>query len=273
MVIRQQRQPDIKDPRKQTSFLSLPIELRIAIYDHLIPNANVASYGTHTNPAIYPPFRHDKQPCCPAILRTNRQIYNEVIGMWYGTAKFGMYMTGRHLYFLGTRIHDRNAKLPSSFRFVRSLSLDIMLQWPREQSSNLLSSKSWTNLIAECLSTGPYNLRQVTLYRVKFSRSNMPVVIDSCLKDRGKQFKSILEQNLGPLRIIRGVNLKFDEIDLLGGRGAWLHGIILESGHPSHVVLRVFGKLQRIRTKFLQSLAEQVSQECLNSQARDIRDD
>lgn len=140
-----------------------------------------------------------------------------------------------------------------------------MLEWPREQTSNLVSSlPPWTNLIADCLSTGPYNLRQLTLDRVIFYRSQMPAVIDSCLKDRGKQFKTVLEQNLGPLRIMRGVNLKFDQIDLLGGKGAWRHDIILESGQPSHAVLRVFANLERVRTSFLQSLAEQLSQGCLN---------
>ena len=101
----------------------------------------------------------------------------------------------------------------------------------------------------------------------------MPAVIDSCLKDRGKQFKTVLEQNLGPLRIMRGVNLKFNKLFLIGAQGEWHHGMILESGHPSHVVLRVFWKLERVRTSFLQNLAEQVSQRCLNPQARDIRDD
>jgi len=87
----------------------------------------------------------------------------------------------------------------------------------------------------------------------------MPTVIDSCLKDGGKQFKTVLEQNLGPLRIMSGVHLKFDEIDLIGAKGEWRRFIILESLQPSHVVLRVFAKLERVRTRFLQSMAEQVS--------------
>ena len=102
----------------------------------------------------------------------------------------------------------------------------------------------------------------------------MPTVIDSCLKDGGKQFKTVLEQNLGPLRIMRGVHLKFDEIDLIGAKGEWRRFIILESLQPSHVVLRVFAKLERVRTRFLQSMAVAgITGRCLNSQARDIRDD
>lgn len=131
LIYYQQAQPE------KASFLSLPIELRIAIHQHLVPNAFVAGYWFE-NPPQHLPFRDDEQPCCPAILRTNRQIYNESIGIWYGSARFRIYITERHLYFLGSKIHNRDAKLPSCFRLIRSLIVDMKLQCPREQTSDLV---------------------------------------------------------------------------------------------------------------------------------------
>ncbi|CZR51759.1 uncharacterized protein PAC_01636 [Phialocephala subalpina] len=90
-VLHQHGQPNIAVPRKQTSFLGLPIELRTAIYEHLIPNDHVQGYWFRNKggPPDRRPVRYDKQPCCPAILRINRQIHDEVIGIFYGTARSG----------------------------------------------------------------------------------------------------------------------------------------------------------------------------------------
>jgi len=82
------------------------------------------------------PVRHDKQPCCPALLRINRQIHDEVIGMFYGTANFRIFVTGCWCYFLGVKFCTQDLgnatanKLPLGFRFIRSLHISLRMDWP-----------------------------------------------------------------------------------------------------------------------------------------------
>src|ERR1700748_601884 len=88
---------------ERLSFLDLPVELRLMVYKYLIPNTIVIPMRGLPR-ENYPPetLRTDGQLCYPAILRTNRRIYEEAIDMWYGTATFHMDIHGRNIYFLDT---------------------------------------------------------------------------------------------------------------------------------------------------------------------------
>jgi len=88
----------------------------------------------------------------------------------------------------------------------------------------------------------------------------MRAVIDSTLEDRGKLFKEVLKQHLAPLRILRAVDLKFDDLSKIGSQGVNRTRIILNSLRSKEEVLPVFARLERIRMRVLRKLAEEVSQ-------------
>ncbi|PMD48792.1 hypothetical protein L207DRAFT_575444 [Hyaloscypha variabilis F] len=118
--------------------LSLPIELRTAIYEQLIPNDIVYDYcfiSKWGGPRDHRPLCHDKQPYCPAILRINRQDLDEVIGMFYVTAQSKMFVTGSECYFFGVKFCTQDLdnptanKLPPGLRFVHLLHISISMGW------------------------------------------------------------------------------------------------------------------------------------------------
>jgi hypothetical protein len=258
VVTHQQGRQGNQTRRIQASLLSLPVELRLAIYEHLIPNNQVPP-----NNDSKPPLRHDEQPCCPAVLRVNRQIYNEVISMWYGTARFWVKIAGRFLNALRVKIDDRNATLPSNFRLIRSLSITLMLHWPPlgQPQCSFENHAPWTKLIADVLSAGPYRLSDVDIRTVIFYPSQLPAITNSYLDDRGNQVKVALEWNLGPLRMMRGVNLRFGRLEpLLHKSGMFIDSVSGDSGQSRRVVLQVFARLERIRARFLERLVDDVSQ-------------
>jgi hypothetical protein len=186
-----------------------------------------------------------------------------------------MFVTGCYCYFLGVKfctddLDNATAnKLPPGLRFVSSLHIAINMGWswnpgvqPTLDSAlpPLPLPPPGTTLIAECLSTGSYELRQVTLHEVAPSTRRMPAVIDSTLEDRGKLFRAVLKQYLTPLQVLRGVDLKFDDLCKIGGRGVNRGHIIRDSLRSREEVLPVFARLERIRMRFLRKLVEQVSQ-------------
>jgi hypothetical protein len=256
-----QRRQDKQSHHQSSPFLSLPTELRLKIYEHLVPNDSVPGLLLSDDARMVDYLRHDMQPCCPALLCTNHQIHDELIDMWYGTATFEITMRGRLLHFLGASFDSRDIKLPSTFRHIRSLRIGIMIDWLKDQSSNTFNHEwPWWKLIADSLSVGPYKLRHVSLYDGTFYKSNMPMVINSCLKDGGRQLKMVLEWNLGPLRTLRGVDLQLADITLVWGSKVGRSYIITYSGKPNEVVIPVLNRIQRIRQRFLQKLAEDITQ-------------
>ena len=115
-------------------------------------------------------------------------------------------------------------------------------------------------MIADSLSAGPYNLPSVAVQEVSLYRRQMPTIIESCLDNRCNQFKMIPEWNLGPLRMMRGLNVQFAGIRLPWANPTWCEIIIVESGHLRHVVLRLFSTMRRDVVRYLEGLAEEVPQ-------------
>ena len=80
-----------------------------------------------------------------------------------------------------------------------------MLHWThRPASDEYFPLTPWTSLLAEVLSAGSYNLRHISLRHVKFYDSQLSKMIKTCCEDQCNAFKAVLEQNLGPLRMMRG---------------------------------------------------------------------
>ena len=85
-------------------------------------------------------------------------------------------------------------------------------------------------------------------------------IIDSTLEDDGRLFTAVLEHYLAPLRILRGVDLKFIHLSKIGGREVERRDIIRDSLRSEDEVLPVFERLEQIRGRFMRNLAEEVSQ-------------
>jgi hypothetical protein len=185
-----------------------------------------------------------------------------------------MQVTGRYCYFVGVKFSTEDLdnapanKLPPGFRFVRSLHININMRWPWNPGEQptldsalppLPLAPPGTTLIAECLSTGSYECRQITLHRVVPFKPQMRAVIDSTLEDRGKLFRAILKQYLAPLRILREVDLNYDDLYKIGGRGDNRRLVIRDSLRSREEVLPVLARLEWIRLCFLRKLVEEVS--------------
>jgi hypothetical protein len=106
--------------------------LRLLIYEDLIPNTMIISYDFHRS-GILQYHRHDQQPCSPAMLRVNHQIYDELIKMWYETAEFHISIVGRNLYFLGDMIAPEMLRYLSIFvLFDLYISDSILIRLDRQ---------------------------------------------------------------------------------------------------------------------------------------------
>lgn len=256
-----------------TSFLSLPLELRTQIYEYLIPDDVVQGYWFSRQGARDSrPIRQDQQACCPAILRSNRQIHDEVIGMFYGTARFIMQINGRWRHFLGMGFSTQDSdnapqRLPPGFRFVRSLRINLYIRWPWKSGEEPITDNRairlplpGATLMDEYLSTGTYELRRVMLAGIVPFKSRMRAIIDTTIADQGLLFRAVLKQHLAPLRKLRGVDLQFDTSDKIGRKGVNRKDIIIESLRSREEVLLVFARLETIRLRFLRKLVEEVSQ-------------
>lgn len=277
MIQYQHGQSALDSRPQQTSLLSLPIELRNAIYKFLVPDDHVQGYWYVPKvggPPDKRPVRLDKEPCCPAVLRTNRQIYTEVIGMFYGTASFAIYVSDFYCWFLGVQYCTENlnlaipATLPATFRLVRSLQISIhfSLPWSLYEPPStdpvlppLPSPRPGTILIEECLKVAPNSLRQVQLHYLMTTPRRLPWLVRAAVQDHGWQFKVALKKFLDPLRILREIELSFDNIPKVRLHYPEVLGLNpqLSSNEEVRAVVK---KLLKLRTRALRQLAQHVSQ-------------
>jgi hypothetical protein len=113
---------------------------------------------------------------------------------------------------------------------------------------------------ANALSAGPYsNLRLATLSETRLYRVNVGRVLDSCVNNQWFYFEEMLEWNLGPLRILRELNLQFADLNpLYKSNSSWWRVTVLWCGYDNDEAKPVFKKLERIRRRFLKKLAEEL---------------
>lgn len=259
-----------------TSFLSLPPELRNQVYFYLVPDAVVEghSYYGDRRPDI-PASRRDLQRCCPAVLRINHQIHDEVMPVFYGTAKFVMQIEGALCHFLGKKfstdaVDNLPQKLPPCFRFIRSLHIFIYMRWPWQSgeqqptdNETLRSPLPGTTLMNEYLSPGQNSLRLVSLSGMVPYKSQLRAVIDTTISDRGLFFRWVLKRYLVPLRRLHGVKIKFTTRHKIGGderKNRPRREVIHRFSRPEAEVIPILRRLEWIRFYFLMKLVEQASQ-------------
>jgi hypothetical protein len=136
------------------------------------------------------------------MLRTDKQIYKEMIVEWYGSVRYGgvidtnIYHTG--IGFLNNAL--RKPHINSNCRFIQRLDLSVTLYNPDPTSvrhATLLTAMERTRLFMP--TTGPTNLREVRLV--------VKIDFEFLWSYRGhrEDFPALLESHLGPLcRIFQG---------------------------------------------------------------------
>jgi hypothetical protein len=138
------------------------------IYGYLIPDQTRLTYASQKLTYELRPVRYDQQPCSPAMLRVNRQIYNEIVGMWYGNADYIMRIIWRAVFIFGETIIERDGVLPRNFCLIRSLQISINLDMPQSESLDSWDPPiPWMKVLVDCLATGPKKLTAITLWGVK----------------------------------------------------------------------------------------------------------
>lgn len=245
-------------------FLFLPTELRLQIYKYLVPNRRVwADITLHTHkryfvqqratlkwdaPVLY--FRHDEQPCYPALLRANHQIYSEFVEVFYGTAWFAIEIAGSYLSGLGMEYVHRTDTLPTNLRYIRNLRLTMWLHWP-EGGVIDAPAVPWLTLLLN-LNVMP-KLRRIQLGSVLGLQSTVRPTIESIDSDGGEQLNKVMEWNLGPLRTYQSGTLDLN---------LYSYPIRLQmyddEGMSNNVGSEEVNQMERLRTRFLTKFVAQI---------------
>ncbi|KAI9760025.1 MAG: hypothetical protein M1840_002753, partial [Geoglossum simile] len=181
-------------------FLSLPAELRRLIYRHLIPNLTVQVLHKRSPQS---PFREDGDPCCPAILRVNRMVNEEVLEMWYGSVFYSVELRANTVYLLNQTIEPRGLP-PSVFQAVRFLKVKTVLAnrrsaEPDGPAMDQGGFREGVSTLACCLSA---------MHRLKRLDLTLALVPTWFCRKRVKpdDIRQVLVWNLDPLRTVRGLS-------------------------------------------------------------------
>jgi hypothetical protein len=116
-------------PPQSYHFITVPLELRQLIYLYLIPNRTVPASIPGSNPHIGPVssiFREDRSPCSPALLRVNRQIYNEFVRFFYGHTLYCVTLACNYIRMTNLAVyHHRATHLPFNLHFLTRIQLNV----------------------------------------------------------------------------------------------------------------------------------------------------
>jgi hypothetical protein len=112
-------QPPLKPLPSPSPFLSLPLELRIMIYQHLVTDLDII----HAPDLKSESLRHAGQRCCISLLRTNHQIYEEFLHQWCGLTPYEVSnLSSESFWFLKSMIRSQDS-WPATTLAVRSFSI------------------------------------------------------------------------------------------------------------------------------------------------------
>ncbi|KAL5363344.1 secretory lipase-domain-containing protein [Aspergillus floccosus] len=181
-------------------FLDFPAEVRLAIYHYLIPNIPIRNFNLIRGRSKAIPLRRDGGRCCPAILRTCRLIYNEVVPEWYGSTQYEVVLDTKYILFCG-RIIPPYAPVPSTVRYVHSMKLCISIQGTPQYIhshstvEHLLGFQDRIAVLARLLSDRASCRLQHLCVEIGV---NIPLLLSLCKTPTG--MLELLGWNLGPLR-------------------------------------------------------------------------
>jgi hypothetical protein len=109
-------------------------------------------------------------------------------------------------------------------------------------------------VITDCLAAGPNRLSEISLSGVRFTPPGSASRLQ-CRRTR-REIESVLEWNFGALRMLRGVPLRFEDVDSFSLRkGEAFRRIVMDSGQTLATVNRTFARMERVRANFLTVLA------------------
>jgi hypothetical protein len=159
--------------------------------------------------------------------------------------------------FLGHKFDMRDPKiiLTPSLQFIRRINVDIAIHTSQYTGNHL------ARILADSLSSSLYSLRHLGTSGVEFHRSQIHKVIDACLQDPDHGFERILQFNLGPLRVLRGVTLHFACLTVPWTCVPWLHRVMCTSIHSRHAIKQLFRRMDQELNTTLRILAAEVSQD------------
>lgn len=185
-------------PRESLRFLDLPAEVRLTVYGYLVPNLPVRNFPLIRRQSKK--FRDDGTRCCPAILRVNHQIYNEVILEWYGSASYEVVLDSKYIMFCG-RIIPPFVPVPSTMQLVHSMQLCTSIQGS-PQHVHSLSTMELLQGFQDRLVVLARMLADRHATRLKHLHVevgvNIPLLLSLCKTPTG--MLGLLGFNLGPLR-------------------------------------------------------------------------
>ncbi|KAF2669580.1 hypothetical protein BT63DRAFT_264420 [Microthyrium microscopicum] len=246
-----------------SSFLRLPVEIRLQIYQQLVPDPSMNMFLYHEYTRLPPDsfFRLDKEPCCPAILRVCRQIYYEAISLFYAVLPFDIEITGPSIEFLGKKYGGLGEPkiLPSTFRHVRRLMVFNRLYW---YGGNLRDWQQYAcpTVLFDALASGSNSLCDVSFTSIHFMGPEvMYTKLLEAYLEGPRLFDTVVKYNFDPWRQLRGVQLRFSYVLPFNTRKN-LRYIVDRSGHSKDVVFTTAEKMKRKMIKSLEELKTIVSQ-------------
>ncbi|KAE8145029.1 hypothetical protein BDV25DRAFT_78603 [Aspergillus avenaceus] len=181
-------------------FLEFPAEVRLSVYQYLIPDLPIRNFALLRDRSKTVHLRHDGSRCCPAILRANHQIHDEVMSEWYGSTPYEVVLDTKYILFCG-KVLPPYAPLPSTLRWVHSMQLSLSIQGtPRHIHSqstveNLMGFQDRLTALANALA----DKEDRKLHRLQIDIGvNIPLLLS--LSKTPTELLELLNWNLLPLR-------------------------------------------------------------------------
>ncbi|RDW72207.1 hypothetical protein BP5796_08241 [Coleophoma crateriformis] len=199
-----QQQPGSLSP--SFPLFELPLEIRLLIYRYLVPNIFA------DDETFRKPFRDDGGPCCPALLRANKQIYREAIGEFYGQEYFGLWIKPSGWAFARSSGMPIKNPFPTAIRLVEKLALTIYL-------GNYSDNFNYQAILADYFTNAQHGalrrLRLTLLVSIEFFE---------LFRHKPARLRKQIEAELRPLRSGRGLSeVSLTKIDSCHPITVWGH--------------------------------------------------
>jgi hypothetical protein len=183
-------------PASPFPFLELPIDVRLMVYQYLVPNQRSEQW-------CGAPQRHGGL-AYPAILRVNHQMRLEVLPEWYNKSV----LFEASIFMLRFQFLDRGFSLyqplPSTFRHIRSFCLKIDLEWTTAPPTTFKDG------IAECIP----QLSALRKLQVFLCISLLITVDSVIMNNKPGKVKAAFEATMSPLQALHGLEIALLDISI-----------------------------------------------------------